>query len=439
MPIDPGNLSSTATLTFAEEFNSFQLWNGKSGLDTRPGFAMASWADHGFAWSGASDTWYLQPDAYDPAANGTFKVQDGILTISARRSDVPYYDPKGSYKYTSGVITTYHEFSQLYGYFEIRAQVSHSAGTLPAFWLLPADNSWPPELDVMEIIGSDPTTLYTTVHSQVDGVMKIDDTHYLTPTGTSIFDASAGFHTYGVDWQADMITWYVDGVKVAQVATPSDMHKPMYMIANLNVGGDWEGRPSDDGSFSASFKIDYIRAYSAKPNTAPYMPQPSLPDGTASPVEASLDKVLVGTSSRNTLAGDSGNDIINGKGNRDILVGGAGSDAFVFDTKLSKSNTDTIKDFKAKHDAILLDKGLFKSNKSLYKSLKKADEDNLLKLSKKFFTVGEQAKDKNDYFVYNKKAGVLSYDKNGSDPGGLVEIAKFSNKAAISHLDIFFF
>ena len=28
------------------------------------------------------------------------------------------------------------------------------------------------------------------------------------------FDASEGFHTYGFDWQADHITWYVDGKAV---------------------------------------------------------------------------------------------------------------------------------------------------------------------------------------------------------------------------------
>jgi beta-glucanase (GH16 family) len=437
MTIDPSRLSSTATLTFAEEFNSFDIWNGKSGLDTRPGFAMASWADHGFAWSGASDTWYLQPGAYERDAGKTFNVQDGILTISAQRSDVPYRDPKGSYKYTSGVVTTYHEFSQIYGYFEIRAQVSNAAGTLPAFWLLPTDNSWPPELDVMEILGSDPKTLYTTVHSQVDGETKIDDSHRQTSAETSISDASVSFHTYGVDWQADTITWYVDGVKVAQVATPSDMHKPMYMIANLNVGGNWEGRPADDQGFSASFKIDYIRAYTVKPGTAPDLPQPSIPDGPVVTVEPSLDKVLVGTSAKNTLAGQGGDDTINGKSNRDVLVGGAGSDTFVFDTKLAKSNTDTIKDFNAKDDAIWLDKDLFKSNKSFYKSLKKASEDNPIKLGKAFFVSGEKAKDGNDYLVYNKKSGILSYDKNGSEAGGFVEIARFSNKAAVSHLDIF--
>jgi Ca2+-binding RTX toxin-like protein len=174
-----------------------------------------------------------------------------------------------------------------------------------------------------------------------------------------------------------------------------------------------------------------------KPGTAPDLRQPSIPDGPVVTVEPSLDKVLVGTSAKNTLAGQGGDDTINGKSNRDVLVGGAGSDTFVFDTKLAKSNTDTIKDFKAKDDAIWLDKDLFKSNKSFYKSLKKASEDNPIKLGKAFFVSGEKAKDGNDYLVYNKKSGILSYDKNGSEAGGFVEIAKFSNKAAVSHLDIF--
>ena len=89
-----------------------------------------------------------------------------------------------------------------------------------------------------------------------------------TPTSTTntttIPDASKAFHTYGVDWEADTITWYFDGNKVFQTATPADLHKPMYMIANLAVGGvdgGWVGNP-DKGS-SADFKIDYIRAYSS--------------------------------------------------------------------------------------------------------------------------------------------------------------------------------
>jgi hypothetical protein len=50
--IDPTNLSATATLTFSEEFNSLKLWNGTSGLDTRPGWAMWPQFDTGFTESG---------------------------------------------------------------------------------------------------------------------------------------------------------------------------------------------------------------------------------------------------------------------------------------------------------------------------------------------------------------------------------------------------
>jgi Ca2+-binding RTX toxin-like protein len=151
-----------------------------------------------------------------------------------------------------------------------------------------------------------------------------------------------------------------------------------------------------------------------------------------------LDNVLLGTSGKNTLNGGAGNDKIYGKAGKDSLTGGSGKDKFVFDTGLSKSNTDTIKDFKTGQDKIVLDNALFKSNKAFYSTIKKGTPDKAVKLSKSFFTIGDHARDKNDYLVYNKKAGILYYDKDGSGKGAAVEIAKFSNKAAISYNDFDF-
>jgi Ca2+-binding RTX toxin-like protein len=151
-----------------------------------------------------------------------------------------------------------------------------------------------------------------------------------------------------------------------------------------------------------------------------------------------FDDVLLGTAGKNTLNGGGGNDKIYGKGGNDVLTGGAGKDRFVFDTKMSKSNMDTIKDFKSGQDKIVLDNALFKSNKAFYSAIKKGTLDKPLKLSKSFFTIGSHAKDKNDYLVYDKKTGVLSYDRDGSGRGGDVEIAKFSNKASLSYKDFDF-
>jgi hypothetical protein len=72
---------------------------------------------------------------------------------------------------------------------------------------------------------------------------------------------TSGFHTYGVDWEPDTITWYFDGQKVFQTATPADLNKPMYMLADLAVGGFWPGSPDAQTPFPAGMQIDYIRAY----------------------------------------------------------------------------------------------------------------------------------------------------------------------------------
>jgi beta-glucanase (GH16 family) len=37
--------------------------------------------------------------------------------------------------------------------------------------------------------------------------------------------------------------------------------KPMYLIMNLAVGGDWPGAPSKYTKFPAYFNIDYVRIY----------------------------------------------------------------------------------------------------------------------------------------------------------------------------------
>ena len=86
-----------------------------------------------------------------------------------------------------------------------------------------------------------------------------------------------------MDWQADYITYYFDGNEVWKTATPADLNEPMYMIANLAVGGYWPGMVDSTTPFPAEMKIDYIRAYSDKgvtvpPTTPPTTPPPPDPD-----------------------------------------------------------------------------------------------------------------------------------------------------------------
>jgi Ca2+-binding RTX toxin-like protein len=151
-----------------------------------------------------------------------------------------------------------------------------------------------------------------------------------------------------------------------------------------------------------------------------------------------LSNEILATGFANTIDGGVGNDTIYGKGGKDVLIGGAGSDRFVFDTKFGKSNIDRIKDFKVKHDKILLEADFFKKSKPLYNKIKKATDDSPKSLSKSFFTIDSKAKDKDDYLVYNKKTGVLSYDADGSAKGKAVEIAQLSKNLKLSASDFLF-
>ena len=262
LPVD----MSKFTQTFGDEFNSFSWYNSMAPSKTPDGVWRTEFGFGGVG-SQASRTMnggeqvYLD-SVWDPIGLNPISVKDGILTITATKTPEIYKPMLWNENYVSGVITSKMSFSQQYGYFEIKAQLPAGQGYWPAFWLIPTDNSWPPELDVFEVLGKDPNTLFATAHSAQSG------THTEAQSIITSVDTSKGYHSYGVNWQADKITWYIDGNQVAQADTPADMHKPMYMIANLAVGGSWGGAADSTTPVVGEMKIDYIRAYAAKPTSS---------------------------------------------------------------------------------------------------------------------------------------------------------------------------
>jgi Ca2+-binding RTX toxin-like protein len=91
----------------------------------------------------------------------------------------------------------------------------------------------------------------------------------------------------------------------------------------------------------------------------------------------------------------------------------------------------SIKDFNAKDDNLHLDNAIFQ------KLGKKGSEQKPAKLDKKFFTIGDKAKAKDDYVIYDKKTGVLSYDADGSGKGEAIEFAQLKNKPTLKVDDFF--
>ncbi|MBQ0824216.1 right-handed parallel beta-helix repeat-containing protein [Microvirga sp. HBU67558] len=145
---------------------------------------------------------------------------------------------------------------------------------------------------------------------------------------------------------------------------------------------------------------------------------------------------VYGGGGNDTVYGGAGDDVIDGDSGNDILYGNAGSDAFVFADKIGSASTnrkvnfDTIKDFNVKYDSLWLDNAVFKK-------LGSGTLSNPTQLNKEFFVTGTKAKEKDDYLIYNKKTGILSYDADGSGSKAAVEIAQLSKNLKLTYQDFF--
>ncbi len=226
-------------LTFSETFTRFRVSADGPGWMSR--------GAQGWRTLGSNHEAQFYSDAsvgIDP-----FRVQDGILTITA----APGPNPQGL-PFVSGLLNSLRLHTQLYGYFEITARLPAGRGLWPAFWLLPADLSWPPEIDVFEQLGNDPTTIFVGTHSSAGGRSAVP---------VRVGNTAAGFHVYAVDWQADRIAWYFDGRQIFTEPTPGDLHQPLYMIVNLAVGGigSWPGPPDATTPMPAELRVRRIRVF----------------------------------------------------------------------------------------------------------------------------------------------------------------------------------
>lgn len=191
-------------------------------------------------------------------ATDAFKVSNSKLQISAKSINPgDTRQPGESHFYSSGLISTYKSFATEYGRFEIRCKIPQGKGLWPAFWLLPTDTSWPPEIDVFENIGNEPNTVHMTTHWTENGNHRQNGKEFVGPT------FSDGFHTFAVEWTATTMVWFVDGIERHRVENGSPRGQ-MYLLANMAVGGAWPGAPDATTQFPATFEIDYIRAYTAE-------------------------------------------------------------------------------------------------------------------------------------------------------------------------------
>lgn len=194
-------------------------------------------------------------------------VQNGVLIITAKEES---FDGKS---YTSARITTKGKLDQQYGRFEAKIKLPSGKGVFPAFWLLGDDANgslvWPQigEIDIMEYLGDEPTTVFGTIHGPgYSGANSITKKYEIL---NDRFDED--FHIFGVEWGPNSINWYVDG-DLYQSITPADINeetggaewvfnRPFHIILNVAVGGNLPGSPDANTILPQRMLVDYVRVY----------------------------------------------------------------------------------------------------------------------------------------------------------------------------------
>ncbi len=187
-------------------------------------------------------------------------ISDGTLVIEARKETF------GGSNYTSARMITAGLQEFKYGRIDIRAKLPEGQGIWPALWMLGSNfftSGWPQcgEIDIMEIIGNEPSTLHGTVHWDNNGSYA----SYGNSTTLSSGKFSDEFHVFTLIWDNQKIKWLLDDVQYNEVnITPagmSEFQQEFFFIFNVAVGGNWPGYPDASTVFPQRMYVDYIRVF----------------------------------------------------------------------------------------------------------------------------------------------------------------------------------
>ncbi len=177
----------------------------------------------------------------------------GNLVITAIRKDVT--GPDGITRtFTSARLTTQGKVVVAPGsYVEAPIAAPVGAGVWPAFWLLGTDITdigWPAsgELDVLEVLGGEPTVAHSATHQATQSDPTTDYPYDWDEPGDSVdlgHSLDSRTHLYGVYFDGETVRFYIDrhehialwAADAAASGRTWPFGKPQYLLLNIAVGG----------------------------------------------------------------------------------------------------------------------------------------------------------------------------------------------------------
>ena len=267
----PNDTGNTGNLLWSQEFN------GPAGT----GASTSAWTallGNGYSQLGFANYGTGEIESNSPSA--AIEDGDGNLVITAS---------KQSGVWTSSRLWTQGKVSFQYGQLEARIQLPVGSYNWPALWMLGSNYlfpngasgsvPWPNsgEIDIMESLANNSVN-QSTLHANILG------TRYDWNGGAGVtihspqMDLTAGFHTFGMLWEPNSISFTLDGQvygsdtfnnsvitqTVAGTTTTFNtqgvwpFNKPFFLILNNAIPQSATSLP--DGT-SSQMKVDWIRYY----------------------------------------------------------------------------------------------------------------------------------------------------------------------------------
>lgn len=234
------------TKIWADEFDGAAINPSDWNFETGDGCPNCGWGNNELEY-------YTNGD--------NLSIQSGKLIIEAREEFM------GGKNFTSSRITTKNKKFFRFGRIDIRARVPQGQGVWPALWMMPQENKyggWPSsgEIDIMELLGHEPTKLYSTVHYGPG-----PGSRNISRNTVSTAALSNEFHVYSLLWEQDKMQFLLDGVVYNTIlkadigANTYPFNETFFFIFNVAVGGNWPGSPDATTYFPQWLAVDYVRVF----------------------------------------------------------------------------------------------------------------------------------------------------------------------------------
>jgi beta-glucanase (GH16 family) len=176
-------------------------------------------------------------------------VSGGDLVLSA------YRDPADGGIWATGGVSSSPGLAQTYGKYLVRFRFDGGHGISHAILLMPADGSWPPEIDFSEDNGEERNIDYATLHYGSQNAQE----------QATVATNLTQWHTLGVEWTPGKLVYTLDRSEWGRMTGSSVPSIPMVLDIQTQSWAcginEWEACPDASTPATVNLYVDWVVAY----------------------------------------------------------------------------------------------------------------------------------------------------------------------------------